>query len=122
MQKFTPTGQLLKRWGGTGTAPGSFKTQVGIGCDPAGFVYVVDHHNFRVQKFDNDGVWVSMWGTKGYGPYQFESAHELACDRTGNIYICDYQESEGYIQKYTYQVRSATRPTAWGALKGRYRH
>jgi hypothetical protein len=102
-----------------------FRTQVGIGVDPQGDVYVVDHHNFRVQKFDNGGAWITMWGTKGYGPSQFESSHALACDHAGNIYVIDYQTTSGsefghgYVQKFS-SVPVATVPLTWSALKERY--
>ena len=80
--------------------------------DRAFDVFVVDHHNFRVQKFDNDGVWVAMWGTKGYGPYQFESAHELACARgiRGRIHAGEYSRELASVFGAVYAPTLSVRP------------
>lgn len=43
-------------WGGTGTAPGSFRGPIGIAVDGAGFVYVSDSGNDRIRLFRLDGT------------------------------------------------------------------
>jgi len=122
VQKFSPTGELLARWGGPGTDPGFFHTAFGICVDPYSNVFVVDHHNFRVQKFDNDGNWLAMWGTKGTDAYQFASSHGMACDARGQIYIIDFQGTGYccYVQKYAYPQVGAN-ATRWSDVKSLYR-
>jgi len=48
-------------WGGTGSAPGSFRGPIGIAVDGSGFVYVSDSGNDRIQKFTADGGFVAAW-------------------------------------------------------------
>ena len=55
VHKFSPDGKLLKSWGGPGTDPGEFNIVHNIVCDDAGWVYVADRENHRVQVFDGKG-------------------------------------------------------------------
>ncbi|MEX2472657.1 MAG: hypothetical protein WEA34_10780, partial [Gemmatimonadota bacterium] len=48
-------------WGGTGSGPGEFDGPIGIAVDGAGFVYVSDAGNNRIQKFTADGRFVTEW-------------------------------------------------------------
>ena len=48
---YTLDGQLVHELGGKGFDPGSFIGPLGICVDNDGLVYVVDHHNKRVQVF-----------------------------------------------------------------------
>jgi phage tail-like protein len=66
------TQQLRAIWGQpdpfgepqSGSAPGRFDEPWDLAADSAGFVYVVDHGNRRVQKFDSDGrVVTAFWAT-----------------------------------------------------------
>jgi DNA-binding beta-propeller fold protein YncE len=56
VQKFTNDGVFLSRWGEPGTAAGQFEDPHGITVDPAGFVYVADTQNNRIQKFGPDAT------------------------------------------------------------------
>ncbi len=51
IQRYSPDGTLLGRWGSYGTAAGQFRIPVGLTVDRAGNVYVADTLNHRVQKF-----------------------------------------------------------------------
>jgi DNA-binding beta-propeller fold protein YncE len=61
VHKFAPDGKLLKSWGGPGTDPGEFNIVHNIVCDDAGWVYVADRENHRVQVFDGDGRYETQW-------------------------------------------------------------
>ncbi|MFQ6013927.1 MAG: PA14 domain-containing protein [Anaerolineae bacterium] len=52
VQRYTRAGELLDEWGGFGDGEGQFRLPVGLVVDPAGFLYVVDTYNHRVQKFE----------------------------------------------------------------------
>ena len=48
---YTLDGQLVHEFGENGSGPGRFNGPLGICVDTDGLVYVVDHHNRRVQVF-----------------------------------------------------------------------
>lgn len=51
IQKYSTSGQLLAKWGTTGSGPGQFNNPQGVAVDNKGKVYVVDKDNKRVQIF-----------------------------------------------------------------------
>jgi sugar lactone lactonase YvrE len=51
IQKFSPTGTLLMKWGTYGEAGGQFKLPFDVVVDNVGNAYVADYYNTRVQKF-----------------------------------------------------------------------
>ncbi len=61
VHKYTPEGKLLFSWGEPGTKPGQFCTVHKITVDKAGFVYVADRENLRVQVFDENGKFQQQW-------------------------------------------------------------
>jgi len=61
VHKYTPDGRLLKSWGTSGTDPGEFNIVHNIVCDDAGWVYVADRENHRIQVFDGDGRYETQW-------------------------------------------------------------
>ncbi len=61
VHKYSPDGKLLFSWGEPGTDPGQFNLVHNIACDDAGFVYVADRENHRVQVFDGNGKFQAQW-------------------------------------------------------------
>ncbi len=61
VHKFSPDGKLLKSWGNPGTDPGEFNIVHNLVCDDAGWVYVADRENHRVQVFDGEGRYETQW-------------------------------------------------------------
>lgn len=61
VHKYSPDGKLLLSWGAPGTDPGEFNVVHNITCDDAGFVYVADRENHRVQVFDGKGRYETQW-------------------------------------------------------------
>lgn len=51
IQKFSPTGTFLMKWGSWGEAGGQFKLPFDVVVDNAGNAYVADYYNTRLQKF-----------------------------------------------------------------------
>jgi DNA-binding beta-propeller fold protein YncE len=122
--KYSTSGQFEAMWGGVeGSALGAFKTPLGIAVDANDRVYVVDHHNARVQKFSSDGQVLGYFGSKGNLPGQFSNPHGLAADRDGNLFLIEYvgaaNLTRGYIHKFSY--RTATEAVGWGAAKQLFR-
>ena len=61
MQKFSPGGTLLGKWGTTGGAAGQFAHPAGIDVGPSGDVYIADVGNGRIQRFGPDGTFKSAF-------------------------------------------------------------
>ena len=61
VHKFSPAGKLIMSWGSSGTEPGQFNIAHNIATDDAGWVYVADRENHRVQVFDGNGKYETQW-------------------------------------------------------------
>ena len=61
VHKYSPDGKLLFSWGEPGTDPGQFNIVHNICTDQAGYVYVADRENHRVQVFDANGKYETQW-------------------------------------------------------------
>src|SRR5581483_6723181 len=61
VHKYSPDGKLLFSWGEPGTDPGQFNLVHNIATDDAGYVYVADRENHRVQVFDSKGKYQGQW-------------------------------------------------------------
>jgi hypothetical protein len=91
--ELSPDLEVIRTWGGTGTAPGKFRfVQGSIAVGPDGHVYVADTGNFRVQVFTAAGRFVRSIGEFGNGPGQFTWPFDLAVDADGNLYVADDKE------------------------------
>jgi tripartite motif-containing protein 71 len=86
IQKFSPSGNLLAAWGGTGTGPGKFGNPTGIAVDSKGNVFVVDSGNNRIQELSSTGQYLAEWKGPDSG-FQFTS--KVAVDGHGNMYVSD---------------------------------
>jgi DNA-binding beta-propeller fold protein YncE len=61
VHKFSPAGKLMMSWGESGSEPGQFNIAHNIATDDAGWVYVADRENHRVQVFDGNGKYETQW-------------------------------------------------------------
>lgn len=90
IQKFTPTGQPLARWGTLGSGPGQFNGPVGIAVDRQGDIYVADVGNHRIQELSAAGKPLTQWHTVGSGIGELtETGFDLALDPSGNLYVSE---------------------------------
>ncbi len=55
VQKFSPAGAFLSKFGSYGSGDGQFSYPYGIAIDSAGNIYVADTNNNRIQKFNSAG-------------------------------------------------------------------
>jgi NHL repeat len=67
VHKYSPDGKLLFSWGESGTDPGEFNIVHNIATDSAGWVYVADRENHRIQVFDPT-VSLKRSGSIWHGP------------------------------------------------------
>lgn len=106
----SPTGKVLRRWGGPGSGPGQFRfigfepttpTDIHgkIAVGPDGTVYVSDSGNARVQVFTPQGRFIRQFGSFGSGKGQFLHPFDLTVDEAGNVYVADDQAET--VSKFT---------------------
>jgi DNA-binding beta-propeller fold protein YncE len=108
IQKLTPQGAFVTRWGrnggagggdvAIGSADGEFNLPYDAAVDSRDNVYVVDTSNTRVQRFDTSGRFLSRWGMPGIGPGQFHDPYQVAIDCRDNVYVTDERNSR--VQKF----------------------
>lgn len=67
IQKFSPAGAFLSKWGSTGTGDGQFSCPTGLAVDPGGNVLVTDCGRAptrgTLQRFDGDGAFQARLDT-----------------------------------------------------------
>lgn len=105
VQKFSPTGTSLARWGTFGAEPGQFNGPIGVAVDQQGDIYVADIGNHRVQKLSSIGQPLTQWHTVGSGTGEStEIGYDLALDASGNVYVSDahpFSSGNDRIQKFS---------------------
>ncbi len=108
VQKFSPDGKFLTKWGSSQCIVDSSKTcqdkfnfPFDIAIDSLDNVYVLDSGNHRVQKFNSTSSYMTEWGSNGSSVIQFHSPSGIAVDSWDNLYVADTQNHR--IQKFTSQ-------------------
>jgi DNA-binding beta-propeller fold protein YncE len=84
IEKFSPSGERLAQWGGSGSDPGKFINPTGLALDGKGDVFVVDAGNNRIQELSPTGGYVAQWHSPADG-LTFTS--KVALDNHGSIYV-----------------------------------
>jgi DNA-binding beta-propeller fold protein YncE len=89
VQKFSPTGRFLGKFGLPGAGDGQFNVLAGIALDGAGNIYLSDNRNDRVQKFDAAGKFLARLGGPGDRPEQMRRPYHIALDSANNLYVAN---------------------------------
>jgi DNA-binding beta-propeller fold protein YncE len=82
-------GELVRRIGKRGNAPGEFNYPTHIWIDNKGNIYITDAMNFRIQVLNSEGKVISIFGEAGDSTGHFASPKGIATDSFGNIYVVD---------------------------------
>jgi uncharacterized protein (TIGR03663 family) len=144
VQVFSPQGQVLRQWGSycdlykegrpgcadpDGSGPlaegdGQFSQPWGIAVDSAGFVYVADTWNHRIQKFTGEGQFVTKWGTfvstggELTDPGTFWGPRAIVLDEEGNLYVVDTGNKR--IEKFSPDGAFLGQWGGAGVIQGRF--
>ncbi len=91
IQKFTPNGTFIMKWGSEGDKEGQLNVPYSIEIDSLDNIYVVDRGNDRIQKFDANGTFIKQWdraGRNNGGENEFASPEDMVIDqKSGFIYV-----------------------------------
>jgi DNA-binding beta-propeller fold protein YncE len=87
--EFDRDGNLKRRIGGHGVAPGQFNFPTFVWADVDGQLLVTDSLNFRLQRFGRDGQFLHAFGEGGDRPGDFSRPKGVAADDSGHIYVVD---------------------------------
>lgn len=68
---------------------GKFSAPTNVAVDAAGFLFVTDTWNNRIQVFDPDGNFVRAFGGQGVAPGMFIRPKGIAFDSEGHLYVAD---------------------------------
>ena len=107
IEKYTPSGELLKTWGRRFSpvpifVRRPFNLPSSMTIAPNGEMYVADGYgNSLVHRFspEPESKLLNTWGDYGTGPGQFVIAHSVAVDSKGLVYVADRVNER--IQKFT---------------------
>jgi DNA-binding beta-propeller fold protein YncE len=119
--------RFVTAWGSNGDERGEFRSPLGIAVEradgSAGYVYVADTQNHRIQKFSNTGAFLLEWGSYGSGQGQFNEPSAIAIEfrpaGNGAVYVADTGNER--IQKFS---SDGVFITAWGTAgsgRGQFR-
>jgi uncharacterized protein (TIGR03663 family) len=75
--------------GWVGSEAGQLRSPKGVAVDKAGYLYVADSQNHRIQVFDATGNFVRQWGSQGAGQGQFQEPWGVAVSTDGMVYVAD---------------------------------
>lgn len=90
INRFTPDGQLVDRWGVKGTRQGQLGFPRAVVVSPEGFTYVSEYlQQERVQVFTPQHQFVRALGRAGRGEGEFNRCEGLALDAAGRLYVAD---------------------------------
>jgi sugar lactone lactonase YvrE len=96
---WSPAGDEIDSFGGTGRGLGKLNTPSQITLDQAGNLWVADRGNNRVQQFGPNGERLMMVGQRGTGPGQFTKPTGVSVDCRGTLTVTDTDNNR--VQQFT---------------------
>jgi sugar lactone lactonase YvrE len=95
VQRLTPTGAFLGKFGSSGSGAGQLDRPGAVEVDSMGNVWVGDQNNSRVQKFTQNGELLTQFGSSGSGAGQFSLSWPMgiAIDSKGTLLVTDTQNN-----------------------------
>lgn len=118
VEKFNPNGELLAKFGSSGTGEGQFKEPTAMITAPngEGFLWVADTGNNRVEEFNSSYAFVRAVGKEGSGNGEFKAPDAIGADAIGDVYVADRGNSrvEEFNEKGTYLAKFGSAGTGPG--------
>ncbi|MGB7347024.1 MAG: NHL repeat-containing protein [Pirellulaceae bacterium] len=101
IQKFSPEGEFITQWGGTGHGDGKFVRPQSLVVHNK-VLYAVDAGNHRIQRFDvsvDEPKLIDIWGHEGKGQGEFYYPYDLAIASDGSVLVSEYGNQR--LQRFT---------------------
>jgi YD repeat-containing protein len=90
LEKFSPDGKYLSKFGSYGEGAGQFFEPEGIALDANGNIWVSDTYNGRLQEFDEAGKFIRVAGSYGFNPGQLGEPTGIDIGPWGHIWVADW--------------------------------
>jgi RHS repeat-associated protein len=100
VEKFNPQGELLAKFGSSGTGAGQLKEPTAIAYTPAGsgYLWVADTGNNRIEKFTTGYKYSMTVGKEGTGNGEFKAPDAIEANTAGNVWVGD--QNNNRIQEF----------------------
>ena len=87
---YTPTGQLVRQFGGQGSKQGQLDGPMGVAVNDEGHLFIAESVNDRISVFTENGQFLRCFGSYGSGAGCFAFPWQLCILLDGLVYITDY--------------------------------
>ena len=89
---YTPTGQLVRQFGGQGSKPGQLSGPTGVAVNEKEHLFIAEGGNKRISVFTENGQFLRCFGSygSGAGHVHFAFPWHLCISPDGLVYISDY--------------------------------
>ena len=78
---YTPTGQLVRQFGGQGSKLGQLSGPIGVAVNEKGHLFIAEYGNHRISVFTEDGQFLRCFGSYGSGAGCFKFPWQLCITR-----------------------------------------
>ena len=86
---YTPTGQLVRQFGGEGSKQGQLGDPTGVAVNEEGHLFIAESGNHRISVFTENGQFLRCFGSYGIGAGCFKFPWQLCISPDGLVYISD---------------------------------
>jgi hypothetical protein len=104
--KYSPGGEFIKEFGGTGYGPGQIRGPHAIEMDSRGRIFVGDRENNRIQIFDQEGNFLATWT-------QFGKPSGIFIGDDDRIYVADSESDPVSNPGWEKGIRIGEIETGW---------
>ena len=87
---YTPTGRLVRGFGGRGSKQGQLSGPIGVAVNEEGHLFIAESGNHRISVFTENGQFLRCFGSCGSGAGCFKFPWYLCISPDGLVYITDY--------------------------------
>jgi streptogramin lyase len=113
VEKFSPSGELLAKFGGPGSGSGQLLEPTAVAVAPDASIWVADAGNNRIQHWNSTFTAVSAYGKEGAANGEFKHPDAIEVDPLGNVFVAD--QGNGRVQEFSENGVFLTRFSSSGA-------
>jgi len=89
VEKFSPTGEYLAKFGSEGSEAGKLKEPSSIAVAPDGSLWVTDSANNRIEQWNSSFTFQRAVGKEGSGKGEFKHPDAVETDSEGHVFVAD---------------------------------